>query len=125
MVEPTCDDTGRREVLNYGHTLGHAIERVEDYRWRHGAAVSVGLVFAAELAGQAGRLRPGPRPAPRACSLLGLPDAVRAALGAAAAAMRVDKKSRGAAALRRARRARQPAILTDPDEAWLGRLGSL
>ena len=28
-----------REILNYGHTLGHAIERREDYRWRHGAAV--------------------------------------------------------------------------------------
>ncbi|GEL16602.1 3-dehydroquinate synthase [Pseudonocardia asaccharolytica DSM 44247 = NBRC 16224] len=45
-----------REVLNYGHTLGHAIEHREDYRWRHGAAVSVGLVFAAELARVAGRL---------------------------------------------------------------------
>ncbi len=45
-----------REILNYGHTLGHAIERRENYRWRHGAAVSVGLVFAAELARLAGRL---------------------------------------------------------------------
>ncbi|MFC5994195.1 3-dehydroquinate synthase [Pseudonocardia hispaniensis] len=45
-----------REVLNYGHTLGHAIEHREGYRWRHGAAVSVGLVFAAELARAAGRL---------------------------------------------------------------------
>lgn len=45
-----------REILNYGHTLGHAIERRERYRWRHGAAVSVGMVFAAELARLAGRL---------------------------------------------------------------------
>lgn len=45
-----------REILNYGHTLAHAIERRERYRWRHGAAVSVGLVFAAELARLAGRL---------------------------------------------------------------------
>ena len=45
-----------REILNYGHTLGHAIERRESYRWRHGNAVSVGLVFAAELARAAGRL---------------------------------------------------------------------
>jgi 3-dehydroquinate synthase len=45
-----------REILNYGHTLGHAIERRERYRWRHGAAVSVGLVFAAELARLIGRL---------------------------------------------------------------------
>ncbi|RFD25165.1 3-dehydroquinate synthase [Mycobacterium uberis] len=45
-----------REVLNYGHTLAHAIERRERYEWRHGAAVSVGLVFAAELARLVGRL---------------------------------------------------------------------
>ncbi len=45
-----------REILNYGHTLAHAIERRERYRWRHGAAVSVGLVFAAELGRIAGRL---------------------------------------------------------------------
>ncbi|MFE0027046.1 3-dehydroquinate synthase [Amycolatopsis sp. NPDC059021] len=49
-------ESGPREILNYGHTLGHAIERRERYRWRHGAAVSVGLVFAAELARLAGRL---------------------------------------------------------------------
>ena len=45
-----------REILNYGHTLAHAIERRERYRWRHGAAVSVGLVFAAELGRLGGRL---------------------------------------------------------------------
>jgi 3-dehydroquinate synthase len=49
-------ETQLREILNYGHTLAHAIERRERYRWRHGAAVSVGLVFAAELARLAGRL---------------------------------------------------------------------
>ena len=43
-----------REILNYGHTLAHAIERRERYQWRHGAAVSVGLVFAAELGRLAG-----------------------------------------------------------------------
>ncbi|ABL04241.1 3-dehydroquinate synthase [Mycobacterium ulcerans] len=45
-----------REILNYGHTLAHAIERRERYQWQHGAAVSVGLVFAAELARLSGRL---------------------------------------------------------------------
>lgn len=45
-----------REILNYGHTLAHAIEALENYKWRHGDAVSVGLVFAAELARVAGRL---------------------------------------------------------------------
>ncbi|HUW78140.1 MAG TPA: 3-dehydroquinate synthase, partial [Candidatus Nanopelagicaceae bacterium] len=47
---------GLREILNYGHTLGHAIERNEKYLWRHGEAVSIGLVYAAELATLVGRL---------------------------------------------------------------------
>ncbi len=46
---------GLREILNYGHTLAHAIERVENYRIRHGEAVSIGLVYAAELGRLAGR----------------------------------------------------------------------
>jgi len=49
-------ESALREILNYGHTLAHAIERREQYKWRHGAAVSVGLVFAAELGRLAGRL---------------------------------------------------------------------
>jgi len=49
-------ESALREILNYGHTLAHAIERRERYRWRHGAAVSVGLIFAAELARLTGRL---------------------------------------------------------------------
>ena len=43
-------------IRDSGHTLGHAIELAERYQWRHGAAVSVGLVFAAELARSLGRL---------------------------------------------------------------------
>jgi 3-dehydroquinate synthase len=42
-------EMGLREILNYGHTLGHAIEHAERYQWRHGVAVSIGMVFAAEL----------------------------------------------------------------------------
>ena len=53
---PTSRESGLREILNYGHTLAHAIEQVERYRWRHGEAVAVGMVFAAELARLAGRL---------------------------------------------------------------------
>ena len=56
LVGEDFTDTGVREALNYGHTLGHAIEHAERYRWRHGAAVSVGMVFAAELAHLAGSL---------------------------------------------------------------------
>jgi 3-dehydroquinate synthase len=42
--------------LNYGHTLGHAIELAERYKWRHGAAISIGMIFVAELARINGRL---------------------------------------------------------------------
>ena len=47
---------GRRALLNYGHTLAHAIETAGTYDLRHGEAVAVGLVFAAELARRAGRI---------------------------------------------------------------------
>jgi len=56
VVAADLRESSLREILNYGHTLAHAIETRERYRWRHGAAVSVGLVFAAELARAAGRL---------------------------------------------------------------------
>ncbi|WP_149359810.1 3-dehydroquinate synthase [Lolliginicoccus suaedae] len=56
VVAADLKESNLREILNYGHTLGHALERRERYRWRHGAAVSVGLVFAAELGRLAGRL---------------------------------------------------------------------
>jgi len=56
VVSEDFKEAGLREILNYGHTLGHAIEHAERYRWRHGAAISVGMVFAAELALLAGKL---------------------------------------------------------------------
>src|SRR5690606_11405705 len=56
VVSDDLKESGRREILNYGHTLGHAIEKNERYKWRHGAAVSVGMHFAAELGRLAGRL---------------------------------------------------------------------
>ncbi|MGW2862925.1 3-dehydroquinate synthase [Streptomyces sp. SDr-06] len=56
VVSGDLKEAGRREILNYGHTLAHAIEKNERYKWRHGAAVSVGMVFAAELGRLAGRL---------------------------------------------------------------------
>ncbi|WP_413543547.1 3-dehydroquinate synthase [Citricoccus nitrophenolicus] len=56
VVSADLRESGPREMLNYGHTLAHAIELAERYQWRHGAAVSVGLVFAAELARSVGRL---------------------------------------------------------------------
>lgn len=56
VVSEDFKETGLREILNYGHTLGHAIEYLERYQWRHGAAISIGMMFAAELARLAGRL---------------------------------------------------------------------
>ncbi|GAA4873647.1 3-dehydroquinate synthase family protein [Saccharopolyspora cebuensis] len=49
-------DTGRRHLLNYGHTLGHALERATDYALRHGEAVAIGTAFAGRLAAELGRI---------------------------------------------------------------------
>jgi 5-deoxy-5-amino-3-dehydroquinate synthase len=49
-------DSGLRHLLNYGHTLGHALERATDFRLRHGEAVGIGTVFAGRLAGLLGRI---------------------------------------------------------------------
>ena len=54
VVAEDLTEAWLREILNYGHTMGHAIEQVEGYALRHGEAVSVGMVFAAELARGAG-----------------------------------------------------------------------
>ncbi|MGY1830382.1 3-dehydroquinate synthase [Geodermatophilus sp. SYSU D01180] len=114
-------DTGVREFLNYGHTLGHAIERVEDFRWRHGEAVAVGLVFAAELGAQAGLLTRAEADRHRELvAAMGLPTRYRGDWAALQAVMRVDKKARGAT-LRFVvlDGIGTPTILTDPEQAWL------
>lgn len=49
-------DTGLRHLLNYGHTLGHALEAATDFALRHGEAVAIGTVFAGRLAGALGRI---------------------------------------------------------------------
>lgn len=86
-----------REVLNYGHTFGHAIERIEDYRWRHGAAISVGMVFVAELARLGGRLSDNDVAIHReVLESLGLPTTYPAGRwDALLSVMKVDKKARG------------------------------
>jgi 3-dehydroquinate synthase len=114
-------DTGRREFLNYGHTLGHAIERVDDFGVRHGEAVAVGMVFAAELAARAGLLTPADLDRHRALlTAMGLPVRYAGDWAALQAVMRVDKKARGAS-LRFVvlDGIGNPRILTDPDQAWL------
>ena len=85
-----------REVLNYGHTLGHAIERNERYRWRHGPAISVGMVYVAELAGLVGRLADDVVQRHRSVlSSVGLPITYDGRFPALLDAMKRDKKTRG------------------------------
>jgi 3-dehydroquinate synthase len=54
VVSSDFKESFAREALNYGHTLGHAIEIYSKYQLRHGEAVSIGLVYAAELAAARG-----------------------------------------------------------------------
>jgi 3-dehydroquinate synthase len=122
VVSADLREAGRREILNYGHTLGHAIERVEGYRIRHGEAVAIGMVYAAELARLAGRLDAGAVTRHRrVLAAAGLPTAyLSGAWPQLREAMAVDKKSRGS-------RLRfvilegvgRPVILDDPPEALL------
>jgi 3-dehydroquinate synthase len=121
VVGEDLTEQGQREFLNYGHTLGHAIEKVESYRWRHGAAVSVGLVFAAELGRLAGRLDDATAARHReVLEGVGLPTQYDGDWKKLHAAMAVDKKSRGT-------RLRfvvldglaRPRMLEDPDPSLL------
>jgi 3-dehydroquinate synthase len=122
VVSQDLTEKGRREILNYGHTLGHAIERVEGYRFRHGDAVAIGMVYVAELARLAGRLdEPTCQLHRPLLASVGLPTAYPAGVWPALrAAMGVDKKARGA-------RLRlvvldglaRPSILDDPSEELL------
>lgn len=50
VVAADLTESSLREMLNYGHTFGHAVEKQEHFRWRHGNAVAVGMMFVAQLA---------------------------------------------------------------------------
>jgi len=97
VVSADLKETGLREILNYGHTLAHAIEKNERYQWRHGAAVSVGMVFAAELGRLAGRLDDATADRHRAVlASVGLPLTYRGdQWPKLVETMKIDKKSRG------------------------------
>jgi 3-dehydroquinate synthase len=97
VVSQDLKESGLREILNYGHTLGHAIELVERYSWRHGAAVSVGMMFAAELSRSVGRLSDADADRHRTIlESLGLPTTYRKDRWQGLLdGMRRDKKSRG------------------------------
>jgi 3-dehydroquinate synthase len=111
-----------REVLNYGHTMAHAIEKATGYGIRHGEAVALGMVYVAELARLSGHLDDDV--AKRHESVLasvGLPTRFGAVpFETLLATMRVDKKARGShlrfVVLDGIGR---PAILTDPADDLL------
>ena len=85
-----------REALNYGHTLGHAIEREENYSVRHGEAISVGMVFVAELAQRHDLIDADLVQRHRdVLGSLALPTTWAGAFTPLLAAMRLDKKTRG------------------------------
>jgi len=97
VVGEDLKEAGLREILNYGHTFAHAIENVERYQWRHGAAVSVGMVYVAELARLAGKLSDEVVDRHRSIlTSLGLPTTYRGdRWERLLTAMRRDKKTRG------------------------------
>ncbi|HZE39808.1 MAG TPA: 3-dehydroquinate synthase, partial [Stackebrandtia sp.] len=95
VVAGDLRESGRRAILNYGHTFAHAIEKVENYRWRHGDAVAVGMVYAAALGRLTGRADLVD-PLRATLNRVGLPVTYRGGdWGALLAAMRVDKKAVG------------------------------
>jgi 3-dehydroquinate synthase len=122
VVSGDLREAGRREMLNYGHTLGHAIERFEGYRFRHGDAVAIGMVYAATLGRLAGKLDDAAVQEHRdVLASVGLPTAYkRGAWPELRDTMGVDKKARGS-------RLRfvvldgiaNPVILDDPAEELL------
>lgn len=89
-----------REALNYGHTLGHAIEKLENFTWRHGEAISVGMAFAAELSQRTLGLDEATVARHRSTlQSVGLPVSYGgdASWGELRHAMSLDKKTRGSA----------------------------
>jgi 3-dehydroquinate synthase len=97
VVTADLREVALREILNYGHTFGHAVEQVEGYQRRHGEAVSIGMTYAAELGRLSGHLAPVVVDRHRSVlTALGLPVAyARDRWDSLLAAMRRDKKARG------------------------------
>ena len=115
-----------REVLNYGHTLAHAIEKNAGYAIRHGEAVAIGCIYAAEIAARSGLIDQDLLARHRsAFTTAGLPTTYpwgdySATFDDLIGAMRVDKKARGS--LLRflvLHDLAKPAILAGPDEQVL------
>ncbi len=96
IIEEDEREQGQRAILNYGHTVGHALENVAGYgEWLHGEAVALGMVAAAQLACAAGMFAPeDAQRQNRLLAALGLPISYAGSAQAEAilAAMQMDKK---------------------------------
>jgi 3-dehydroquinate synthase len=113
-------DTGARLVLNYGHTVGHALERVESYEGRsHGEAVAVGMVFCARLAEAQGVSEAGlAARTVRLLKSLGLdPGGALPLADRILEAVRLDKKYRGGVRFVLLRDVGRPEVVGDVPEA--------
>ena len=101
VVSEDFKESELREILNYGHTFGHAIERVSEYAIRHGEAVAIGMIFVAELSAEKGLIDDALLERHReVLKSAGLPTSLANVPGSANweslyAAMALDKKSRG------------------------------
>ena len=89
-------DRGSRQLLNLGHSFGHAIEACSEYRLRHGEAVAIGMAAVARAATQMGILPTADRDALlSALARLGLPDRTEISAECLLQQIRRDKKRRG------------------------------
>jgi 3-dehydroquinate synthase len=116
------DERVGRLMLNYGHTLGHALERLAGYRGlRHGEAVALGMVFAARVAEAIGLAEPGLADGHvRLLAALGLPvGGVELDPDRVLAAMATDKKQRRGLRLVLLRAPGRPQVVTNPDRGVL------
>jgi 3-dehydroquinate synthase len=96
IVERDPFETGERAWLNLGHTFGHALESISGYRLRHGEAVGLGMIAAAEMSAALGYCdRTLPVRVRRLVERLGLPVETAFEPAAAIKAMGTDKKRRG------------------------------
>jgi 3-dehydroquinate synthase len=120
--ERAADAAVGRLTLNYGHTLGHALERLAGYRGlRHGEAVALGMVFAARVAEAVGLAEPGLAEGHvRLLAALGLPvGGVELDPDRVLDAMATDKKHRGGLRLVLLRRPGEPQLVANPDRRVL------
>ena len=121
VVSADLREAGQREFLNYGHTLGHAIERAEKFTMRHGEAVAIGMTYAAAVAGRPAGSTSRPRAAtarswpPSACRSA----TARAPGRSCAGPWRGQEDPRGRLRFVVLDGLAQPGILADPPEDLL------